>query len=156
MTNKSSDKISFDELLKSGDIESDDAVAYSGDLFEDTPKTFDFTVLVLSIIAVLCIGGCVIHSASAMRPIKANISVSGTNIQNHMSESSSQYKNKAVNINTADIATLCTLKYIGESKALSIIAYREANGPFKSISDIKKVSGIGEKTFEAIKDKICI
>ena len=41
-------------------------------------------------------------------------------------------------------------------KAQSIIDYREKNGGFKSIEDIKNVDGIGDKTFEKIKDKISI
>ena len=59
-----------------------------------------------------------------------------------------------VNINTADIAMLCTLPGIGESRAADIIAYREANGSFESCEDIMKVSGIKTAMYEKIKDKI--
>ena len=59
-----------------------------------------------------------------------------------------------VNINTADIAMLCTLPGIGESRAADIIAYREANGGFESCEDIMKVSGIKTSLYEKIKDKI--
>ena len=45
---------------------------------------------------------------------------------------------------------------IGETYAQRIIDYRNANGPFTDISDIKNVSGIGEKRFEAIKDFITV
>ena len=48
------------------------------------------------------------------------------------------------------------LPNIGESKALAIIEYREKNGLFTSIDDIKNVSGIGDKLFEAIKENISI
>ena len=61
-----------------------------------------------------------------------------------------------VNINTADLATLQTLSGVGPSTAQKIIDYRTANGKFKTIEDIKKVSGIGEKTFAKFKDKICV
>ena len=61
-----------------------------------------------------------------------------------------------ININTADVAMLCTLPGIGESRANSIIAYRDANGPFEKIEDIMKVSGIKEAAFEKIKDKIIV
>lgn len=61
-----------------------------------------------------------------------------------------------VNINTADAATLMTLYGIGEKISQRIIDYREANGPFEVIEDIMKVSGIGEKKFANIKDKICV
>ncbi|MCM3611316.1 helix-hairpin-helix domain-containing protein [Planococcus sp. MERTA32b] len=59
-----------------------------------------------------------------------------------------------VNINTADDTTLMTLPGIGPSKAAAIIAYRDENGPFSSIDALKDVSGIGDKTFEKLKDSI--
>lgn len=61
-----------------------------------------------------------------------------------------------VNINTADVAQLQTLDGIGEATAAKIIKDREANGPFQSIEDIKRVSGIGDKKFDNIKDSICV
>ncbi|MCR5283926.1 MAG: ComEA family DNA-binding protein [Lachnospiraceae bacterium] len=59
-----------------------------------------------------------------------------------------------VDLNTADAALLMTLPGIGESKAEDIIRYRESNGPFNSIEDVKKVSGIKDGLFQKIKDKI--
>lgn len=61
-----------------------------------------------------------------------------------------------VNINTADLETLMTLDGIGETYAQRIIDYREKNGPFKTIEDIKNVTGIGDKRFELIKDFITV
>lgn len=61
-----------------------------------------------------------------------------------------------VNINTADAAALTTLDGVGDATAAKIIAYREANGPFKRIEDIKEVSGIGDKKFEGMKDSITV
>ena len=61
-----------------------------------------------------------------------------------------------ININTADLATLQTLNGVGPSTAQKIIDYRNANGKFKSIDDLKKISGIGEKTFAKFKDQICV
>lgn len=55
-----------------------------------------------------------------------------------------------VNLNTATDAELQTLSGIGPKKSADIIAYREQNGDFKSIEDLKNVSGIGDKTFEAL------
>lgn len=50
-----------------------------------------------------------------------------------------------VNINTADAATLSSeLTGIGEKRAEAIIAYREANGPFKSAEELMNIKGIGE------------
>ncbi len=61
-----------------------------------------------------------------------------------------------VNINSATQTELETLPGIGTSTALKIINYRNENGKFTSIEDIKNVSGIGESKFEAIKELICI
>lgn len=61
-----------------------------------------------------------------------------------------------VNINTADLATLCTLPGIGESRAADIIAYREAHGLFASCEDIMSVSGIKTSVYEKICDKITV
>lgn len=61
-----------------------------------------------------------------------------------------------VNINTADVAALCSLSGIGESRAQDIIAYREANGGFASCEDIMNVPGIKSAVYEKIKDKITV
>lgn len=61
-----------------------------------------------------------------------------------------------VNINTADADKLATLKGVGPALAQRIIDYREQNGAFKSIDEIKNVRGIGEKKFAAFQDKITI
>lgn len=61
-----------------------------------------------------------------------------------------------ININSASLIDLQKINGIGEVKAQGIIDYREKNGRFKSIEDIKNVEGIGAKTFEKIKDKISI
>lgn len=68
----------------------------------------------------------------------------------------STQRNLTVNINSAPQEELVLLPGIGDATALKIIEYREKNGPFKSIEDIKNVSGIGDKKFEAIKDSITI
>ena len=64
--------------------------------------------------------------------------------------------NKLISINNATLEELMTLTGVGESKAKAIIKYREENGPFKSIEDIKNVSGIGDKMFDKIKDSITL
>ena len=65
-------------------------------------------------------------------------------------------KDGKININKATQPELMELPGIGEVKAQAIIDYREENGSFISIEDIKEVSGIGDKTFEKIKDKITV
>ncbi|WEV51955.1 helix-hairpin-helix domain-containing protein [Lactobacillus sp. ESL0731] len=61
-----------------------------------------------------------------------------------------------VNLNTADAQGLQQLNGIGEKKAEQIIAYRQKNGNFKKIEDLKQVSGIGDKTFAALKDQLAV
>ena len=59
-----------------------------------------------------------------------------------------------ININTATVDELCTLKRIGPSYAQRIVDYRKAHGPFQNPEDVMNVQGIGTRTFEANKDII--
>lgn len=87
---------------------------------------------------------------SVLTPQTTPSSVSSSQIT---SSSATQTDGK-ININTADLYTLMTLPGIGETYAQRIIDYRNANGPFQDISDIKNVDGIGEKRYESIKNLI--
>lgn len=61
-----------------------------------------------------------------------------------------------VSLNSATIDELMQLPGIGEVKAKAIIAYREENGGFKSIEELLEVNGIGESTFNKIKDQLSL
>ena len=62
-----------------------------------------------------------------------------------------------VNINTADAQSLSkNIKGIGFKKAQAIVAYREKNGIFKKVEDLKKVKGIGNKLLEKNIDAIIV
>lgn len=61
-----------------------------------------------------------------------------------------------ININKADLTELQKLTGIGQKKAQDIIDFRMKNGDFKSIEDLGKVSGFGDKTLEKLKDEISI
>lgn len=61
-----------------------------------------------------------------------------------------------VNINTADVSRLATLPGIGEKTAERIIQFRQKHGSFAYPEDLMKVKGIGEKTFENLKDRITV
>lgn len=61
-----------------------------------------------------------------------------------------------VNLNTASAKELETLPGIGEVKAQAIIDYREQEGLFQTIDQVMEVKGIGEKTFESIRDLITV
>ena len=61
-----------------------------------------------------------------------------------------------ININSASEDELQNITGIGPSKASAIIQYREEQGPFSSVEDLMNISGIGEKTFEKMKDQVTI
>jgi len=61
-----------------------------------------------------------------------------------------------VNINTANADELATLAGIGKVKAEAIVAYRTTNGNFKTVEDLTKVKGIGNKNIEKIKPEITV
>lgn len=65
-------------------------------------------------------------------------------------------KEAKININKADETELQNLPGIGPAKAAAIIEYRNTSGPFKTVEDLKNISGIGDKTFEKLKDLIAI
>lgn len=89
-----------------------------------------------------------------------SISYSEKSVQKKEGSETSENKvdipSKYININEADKYQLQTLPSIGEKLSESIIKYREENGKFQSIEEIKNVSKIGDKIFEQIKDKITV
>ncbi|MEW9049557.1 MAG: helix-hairpin-helix domain-containing protein [Neobacillus sp.] len=66
----------------------------------------------------------------------------------------SNHSSDKINLNKADENELQNLPGIGPAKAAAIIEYRETIGAFKAIEDLKNISGIGDKTFEKLKDLI--
>jgi competence protein ComEA len=78
-------------------------------------------------------------------PASPNLSVPGAASQN-----------AKVNINSASSAELEELPRIGPAMAKRIIDWREQNGRFTSIEDLMNVTGIGDKTFEALKDLVTV
>ncbi len=61
-----------------------------------------------------------------------------------------------ININTATIEELTELKNVGDKTAQRIVAYRKANGPFKSPHELTNVKGIGEKIVEKNQSRITV
>jgi len=68
----------------------------------------------------------------------------------------SETPNKKIDINTATVNELQKLPRIGEKVAQRIVDFRKQHGDFKKIEEIMKVKGIGEKTFNLIKDLIVV
>ena len=62
----------------------------------------------------------------------------------------------AVDLNSATTAELEAVKGIGAAKAKAIIDYREKNGPFKSVDDLKGVKGFGAKTIEKLRPELMV
>ena len=65
-------------------------------------------------------------------------------------------KEGKVNINTATVEELKTLKGIGEKKAEAIIEYRKQNGSFKNKEELMKVRGIGKKLYESFEERVVV
>ncbi|MFM0601027.1 helix-hairpin-helix domain-containing protein [Streptococcus suis] len=83
-----------------------------------------------------------------------NISVvASTTASSAMSQEGNESK---VNLNTATEVDLQTISGIGAKRAADIIAYREANGSFKTVDDLNNVSGIGDKTMESIRPYVTV
>ena len=61
-----------------------------------------------------------------------------------------------ININTATVEQLMELKGVGQKLAEAIVAYREANGLFKSVADLEQVKGIGPKILADNMDRLTI
>lgn len=62
-----------------------------------------------------------------------------------------------VDINTADAATLAAvIKGVGQAKAEAIVAFRDKNGPFRSIEELSLVQGIGERTVEQNRELLSV
>ncbi|MFK5655051.1 helix-hairpin-helix domain-containing protein [Lactobacillus delbrueckii subsp. bulgaricus] len=91
------------------------------------------------------------NSAAASSHSSASASASSVS-----SSASGAASGDLINLNTATASDLQKLNGIGEKKAEQIVAYRQEKGSFKSIDELKEVSGIGDKTFAAIKDQLTI
>lgn len=71
-------------------------------------------------------------------------------------EKGNSTQSNKINLNKADESQLENLPGIGPSKAEAIISFREEQGGFRSIDDLKKITGIGDKTFEKLKESITV
>jgi len=119
-------------------------------------KPFDMLTFVLSVIAILTItvvGMVLLRMETVEQSVIMEPEIDVNYIE--QPEENNNDNTTKININTASVDELVLLTGIGEAKAKSIIAYREKN-PFYTVEDIKKVSGIGEKLYNNIADKICV
>jgi competence protein ComEA len=63
---------------------------------------------------------------------------------------------KKINVNTATSEELAAIPGVGEETAKSIIAFRDANGPFKDLEELLNIKGIEQETFDSIKDRLTV
>lgn len=104
-------------------------------------KKSDFCIyLTIPIVCILLLTGLFIYRGFLYEPLEL-----GTKAPIEQGEG-----NGKLNINTADADTLALLPGIGTVTAEKIVKYREKYGSFRKIEDIKKVSGIGDKTYDEI------
>ena len=89
---------------------------------------------------------------------EVNINSESSNyiISSNNTKTNENSNGQKVNINNADESELDELPGVGPSTAQKIIQYRKENGEFKSIDELKNVSGVGEAKFQKIKDLICV
>lgn len=88
--------------------------------------------------------------------VEIDASLRQSSSDGEVSDASSDTAVTVININTADVNELKNLPGIGTAKAEAIIRYREKNGSFSSVDEIKNVTGVGDGIFEDIKDMICV
>lgn len=99
-------------------------------------------------------GACIKIGSKSDNMINKNINDNNISVPVN-TVTSSKNEGALININTATKDQLDSLTGIGPSTADKIIEYREKNGAFKSIDDLKKVGGLGDKKIDKFRDKIC-
>lgn len=102
------------------------------------------------------IDSCTNEGSSVITPNESTSSSTNDSVKDTTTSTEEIKTDTKVSLNKATKEELMTLNGIGEAKALDIIEYRNKNGGFKTIDEIKNVSGIGDKAYEKIKDYITI
>lgn len=125
-----------------------DAVAIAGGLAEKADKKAINLALPLQ-------DGTVVYIPIQGETIASSLSPN-TQIATGGGGSLSQEKAKKVNLNQASTEELQSLTGIGPAKAEAIMAYREEKGGFRKIEELTNVTGIGDKSFEKLKDEVTV
>lgn len=92
---------------------------------------------------------------AAFLMVTSSFVLAAEKVSSDQSQNAAQVQ-QTININTADLETLTQLKGVGAKKAEAIIAWRDANGGFKSVDQLLEIKGIGESILESNREKIQI
>jgi len=135
-------------------------------------KIKNVKTLVISILVLIVIGGLISNKLKSSNPQEDVITFYDTELSENTEKSTiletiitedaitppvdENPSNGKISINKATKNELMSIKGIGETKANAIIEYREKYNGFVSIEEIKQVKGIGDATYNKIKDLICL
>lgn len=103
-------------------------------------------IALLLLTAVFILGICLLHGRGGQE---------GWTISVERTEQADSAVFKAININTATEEELTAVAGIGEVLAQRIVAYRQENGPFKTVEELENVKGIGPGLLEDIRELVC-
>lgn len=116
-------------------------------------------VLALTLGFALFCGGFFLARVSTVQPYQVTASRRPPELPADISEPEQEdlrpdslLPGERININTADVYELQRLPGIGEKRAGDIVAYREEHGPFQTVEELEKISGIGPKVVEGLQD----
>ncbi|MCL1823906.1 MAG: ComEA family DNA-binding protein [Oscillospiraceae bacterium] len=109
---------------------------------------------ILSLVLIICCA-VLVYQERNRTPVYVDL-ISETVVSETEEEESGESDFEIININTASLDELTSLTGIGEVIGQRIIDYRENSGAFRSKEEIMEVSGIGEKVFEGIKNRITV
>lgn len=117
-----------------------------------------FVTCLLAVVFIAFAVGWFLRGSTAAQPIRVETERTLSAAENTpvALPAPKETQKELININTAPVDVLDTLPGVGQKRAEDIVAYREANGPFRIPEDLTKVAGIGENTLEGLIDLITV